>query len=123
MGWRAYATPSKDAALPDALAEGQTLAVDAVQVKEGKTTPPKHFTEDTILQSMETAGAGEMPEDMERRGIGTPATRAAILEKLVATGLVERKKAKKITNLLPTQAGNSLVTVLPEVLQSPPFSL
>ena len=119
MGWRAYATPSKDAALPDALAEGQTLAVDAVQVKEGKTTPPKHFTEDTILQSMETAGAGEMPEDMERRGIGTPATRAAILEKLVATGLVERKKAKKITNLLPTQAGNSLVTVLPEVLQSP----
>ncbi len=119
MGWRAYATPSKDAALPDALAEGQTLAVDAVQVKEGKTTPPKHFTEDTILQSMETAGAGEMPEDMERRGIGTPATRAAILEKLVATGLVERKKAKKITNLLPTQAGSSLVTVLPEVLQSP----
>ncbi len=119
MGWRAYATPSKDAALPDALAEGQTLAVDAVQVKEGKTTPPKHFTEDTILQSMETAGAGEMPEDAERKGIGTPATRAAILEKLVSTGLVERKKAKKITNLLPTQAGSSLVTVLPEVLQSP----
>jgi len=56
---------------------------------------------------------------MERRGIGTPATRAAILEKLVDTGLVERKKAKKITSLLPTQAGSSLVTVLPEVLQSP----
>ena len=53
-----------------------------------------------------------MPEDMERRGIGTPATRAAILEKLVDTGLVERKKAKKITSLLPTQAGSSLVTVL-----------
>lgn len=88
-------------------------------MKEGKTTPPKHFTEDTILQSMEIAGAGEMPEDAERKGIGTPATRAAILEKLVATGLVERKKAKKITNLLPTQAGSSLVTVLPEVLQSP----
>lgn len=68
---------------------------------------------------METAGAGEMPEDAERKGIGTPATRAAILEKLVSTGLVERKKAKKITNLLPTQAGSSLVTVLPEVLQSP----
>ena len=68
---------------------------------------------------METAGAGDMPEDAERRGIGTPATRAAILEKLVASGLVERKKAKKITSLLPTQAGSSLVTVLPEALQSP----
>ena len=119
LGWRVYAPPSEDAALPDTLAEGQTLAVDAVQVKEGKTAPPKHFTEDTILQSMETAGAGEMPEDAERKGIGTPTTRASILEKLVATGLVERKKAKKITNLLPTQAGSSLVTVLPEVLQSP----
>ena len=119
MGWRTCAALPKDAALPDGLAEGQALAVDAVQVKEGKTTPPKHFTEDTILQSMETAGAGEIPEDAERKGIGTPATRAAILEKLVATGLVERKKAKKITNLLPTQAGTSLVTVLPEVLQSP----
>ena len=119
LGWRVYALPSKDAALPDALTQGQMLAVDAVQVKEGKTAPPKHFTEDTILQSMETAGAGEMPEDAERRGIGTPATRAAILEKLVATGLVERKKARKITNLLPTQVGSSLVTVLPEVLQSP----
>ena len=119
MGWRVYAAPSKDAALPDGLAEGQSLTVDAVQVKEGKTTPPKHFTEDTILQSMETAGAGEMPEDAERKGIGTPATRAAILEKLVDTGLVERKKAKKITSLLPTQAGSSLVTVLPEALQSP----
>ena len=61
----------------------------------------------------------DMPEDAERRGIGTPATRAAILEKLVTSGLVERKKAKKITNLLPTQAGSSLVTVLPEALQSP----
>ena len=68
---------------------------------------------------METAGAGDMPDDMERKGIGTPATRAAILEKLVASGLVERKKAKKITNLIPTQAGGSLVTVLPEALQSP----
>lgn len=68
---------------------------------------------------METAGAGDMPEDAERKGIGTPATRAGILEKLVSSGLVERKKAKKITNLLPTQAGSSLVTVLPEALQSP----
>lgn len=68
---------------------------------------------------METAGAKDMPEDAERRGLGTPATRAAILEKLVSTGFVERKKAKKTVNLLPTQIGVSLVTVLPEQLQSP----
>ena len=118
-GWRAYAELPQDAALPDGLAEGTALPVEAVRVKTGKTAPPKHFTEDSILASMETAGAGDMPEDAERKGIGTPATRAAILEKLVASGLVERKKAKKITNLIPTQAGNSLVTVLPEALQSP----
>ncbi len=120
-GWKAYADgePSKDSTLPDGLTEGMTLTVDATQVKQGKTTPPKHFTEDSILASMETAGAGDMPEDAERKGIGTPATRAGILEKLVSSGLVERKKAKKITNLMPTQAGNSLITVLPEALQSP----
>lgn len=119
MGWRACAARPSDTALPDDLAQGQTLAVEAVQVKEGQTAPPKHFTEDTILQSMEAAGAGEMSEDVERKGIGTPATRAAILEKLVATGLVERKKAQKVTSLLPTQAGSSLAAVLPEALQSP----
>lgn len=118
-GWRAFAELPQDAALPDGLTEGMTLPVEAVRVKTGKTAPPKHFTEDSILASMETAGAGDMPEDAERRGIGTPATRAGILEKLVASGLVERKKARKITNLLPTQAGSSLVTVLPEALQSP----
>ena len=95
-GWRAYAELPQDAALPDGLTEGMTLPVEAVRVKTGKTAPPKHFTEDSILASMETAGAGDMPEDAERRGIGTPATRAAILEKLVTSGLVERKKAKKI---------------------------
>nr|WP_300805110.1 DNA topoisomerase [uncultured Acetatifactor sp.] len=118
-GWRAYAGLPQDAALPDGVAAGLTLPVEAVRVKTGKTVPPKHFTEDSILASMENAGAGDMPENAERRGIGTPATRAGILEKLVSTGLVERKKAKKITHLLPTQAGSSLVTVLPEALQSP----
>lgn len=119
MGWRACAARPSDTALPDDLAQGQTLAVEAVQVKEGQTAPPKHFTEDTILASMECAGAEDMPDDVEWRGIGTPATRATILEKLVGTGLVERKKARKITSLLPTQAGSSLVAVLPEALQSP----
>ena len=119
MGWRACAERPKNAALPDGLTEGQTLAVDDIQIRTGTTTPPKHYTEDSILASMESAGARDMPEDMERRGIGTPATRAGILEKLIASGLVERKKAKKITSLISTQAGTSLVTVLPEALQSP----
>ena len=68
---------------------------------------------------METAGAKDMPEDAERRGLGTPATRAAVIEKLVATGFAERRKAKKSVRLVPTEAGVSLITVLPEQLQSP----
>lgn len=120
-GWKIYeqADNAAPAVLPDGLTEGQDFAVAGVSVKEGKTTPPKHFTEDSLLAAMETAGAKDMPEDAERRGLGTPATRAAILEKLVSTGFVERKKAKKTVSLLPTQIGVSLVTVLPEQLQSP----
>ena len=68
---------------------------------------------------MENAGAKDAPEDAERRGLGTPATRAAILEKLVSAGFAERKKLKKAVYLIPTQIGNSLITVLPEQLQSP----
>ena len=127
MGWKVYDQTDKPDAgqhpdggrLPDGMKEGQTLPVAGVTVKEGKTTAPKHHTEDSLLAAMETAGAKDAPEDAERRGLGTPATRAAILEKLVSTGFVERKKAKKAVNLLPTQIGVSLVTVLPEQLQSP----
>ena len=119
-GWRVYDSEKKDKenALPE-LAEGQTVPVTTATVKEGQTTPPKHYTEDTILSSMETAGAKDMPEDAERKGIGTPATRAAILEKLVSSGFVERRKSKKITNLIPSDIGTALITVLPESLQSP----
>ena len=118
QGWKAYAEAAKDAALAD-VTEGQALNVDAAAVKTGKTAPPKHYTEDSLLQAMETAGAKDMPENAERRGIGTPATRAETLEKLVSSGFVERRKSKKITNLIPTQIGQSLITVLPETLQSP----
>ena len=119
-GWRAYDSEKKDKenALPE-LTEGQTVPVTTATVKEGQTTPPKHYTEDTILSSMETAGAKDMPEDAERKGIGTPATRAAILEKLVSSGFVERRKSKKIANLIPSDIGTALITVLPESLQSP----
>ena len=117
-GWKIYLQEQADKPLPD-LAEGQDIAVSSVSIKEGKSSPPKHYTEDTILSAMETAGAKDMPDDAERKGLGTPATRAAILEKLVTTGFVERKKAKKTVNLIPSQVGVSLVTVLPEQLQSP----
>lgn len=118
-GWKAYADAElTDKALPE-LSEGQLLPVSSCEVKEGKTTPPKHFTEDTLLSAMETAGKEDMPEDAERKGLGTPATRAAVIEKLVATGFAERRKAKKSVRLVPTEAGVSLITVLPEQLQSP----
>ena len=68
---------------------------------------------------METAGKDDMPENAERKGLGTPATRAAIIEKLIATGFVERKRAKKVVQLLPANIGVSLITILPEQLQSP----
>ena len=68
---------------------------------------------------MEVAGAKDMPEDAERKGLGTPATRAGIIEKLISTGFVERKKAKKTVTLIPANTGVSLITVLPEQLQSP----
>ena len=88
-------------------------------IQEGKTTPPKSYTEATLLSAMENAGAEETPNDAERKGLGTPATRAGIIEKLVKTGQIERKKGKKSCVLLPTQKGVSLITVLPEELQSP----
>ncbi len=117
-GWKAYIQEQEDKPLPE-LADGQIVSVASVSVKEGKTSPPKHYTEDTLLSAMETAGAKDMPEGAERKGLGTPATRAAILEKLVSTGFVERIKAKKAVSLIPAQVGVSLITVLPEQLQSP----
>ncbi len=79
-------------ALP-VLQEGQTFEAVSASLREGKTSPPKHYTEDTLLSAMETAGAEDMPEDAERKGLGTPATRAATLEKLVSAGFVQREKA------------------------------
>ena len=89
------------------------------ELKEGQTSPPKHFTEDTLLHSMETASADSMPEGVERQGIGTPATRAATIEKLVQKGFLERKGNKKTKVLLPTDKGKALITVMPEEIQSP----
>lgn len=98
-----------------ALTEGQVFESVAVSVTEHFTSPPKPYTEDTLLSAMENAGKEDMPDEAERKGLGTPATRAAIIEKLVSGGFVERKGK----NLIPTKAGINLVTVLPEVLTSP----
>ncbi len=100
--------------LPD-FTEGQAFENVAVSITEHFTSPPKPYTEDTLLSAMENAGKEDIPEDAERKGLGTPATRAAIIEKLVAAGFVERKGK----NLITTKAGINLVTVLPEALTSP----
>lgn len=104
---------------------GPTLLPDTIvsltqaEIKEGKTTAPKRFTEDTLLQMMESAGAEEMPDEVERKGIGTPATRAGIIEKLVQKGFIERRGDKKSKHLVSTDKGDALVTVVPEQIQSP----
>ena len=88
------------------------------ELTEGKTTPPAHHTEDTILHAMETAGVEDMPEDAEHKGIGTPATRASILEKLLETKLVERTGDRRKRVLIPTAKGKALASVLPARLCS-----
>ena len=103
--------------LPDAQEQSQ-CSVAGAELKEGQTTPPKHFTEDLLLHAMETASADSMPEGVERQGIGTPATRAATIEKLVQKGFLERKGTKKTKVLLPTDKGKALITVMPEDIQS-----
>ncbi len=106
------------AVLPDVQEQSQCSVADA-ELKEGQTSPPKHFTEDLLLHAMETASADSMPEGVERQGIGTPATRAATIEKLVQKGFLERKGNKKTKVLLPTDKGKALITVMPEEIQSP----
>ena len=106
---------SEDAAELPAITEGQFFEDVAASVTEHFTSPPKSYTEDTLLSAMERAGAEDMPEDAERKGLGTPATRASILEKLVQTGFIQRKGKQ----LLPTKDGINLAAVLPEALTSP----
>lgn len=102
-------------ALPE-LSEGQRLESADTLLKTGTTSPPARFTEDTILLAMEQANTGDFAklEDVERTGLGTPATRAGIIEKLVRSGFAERKKKQ----LLPTEKGLALVWALPDQLKS-----
>ena len=96
-------------------AEGQPFNNPAAAVTEHDTTPPKPHTEASLLSAMERAGNEDTDPDAERRGLGTPATRAAIIEKLIKGGFIQRKGKQ----LLPTKDGNNLICVLPETLTSP----
>lgn len=98
---------------------GQTVEPVVATIREGQTTPPKRYTEDTLLAAMETAGAKDAPEDAERKGLGTPATRAGTLEKLVDVGFVVRRGEQKAKSLYPTEKAAALIVVLPENLRSP----
>ena len=123
-GWKQYELKANDTSekadqeeeinLPS-LVPGQVLKVIKAEVKEAFTQPPKHFTEDSLLSAMGRAGADEMDQNVERNGLGTPATRADIIEKLVKDGFVVRKKKQ----LIPTEDGMKLITVLPEQVKSP----
>ena len=114
LGWREYKGAPEWSPLPE-FTEGASIKIDAATVKEGKTTPPAVYTEDTLLAAMERADEKDAPSDAERCGLGTPATRAATIEKLVNGGFAERVKGR----LVPTGAGASLVSVLPDALRSP----
>ena len=100
--------------LPE-LSEGQSFESPTAKVTEHFTTPPKPHNEATLLSAMERAGNEDTDPDAERRGLGTPATRAAVIEKLVKSGFAERKGKQ----LIPTQNGAALVSVLPDMLTSP----
>ena len=104
----------EDKKLPE-LSEGQTFDGVQTKISEHYTTPLKHFTEDSLLSAMERAGNEDMSDDVERKGLGTPATRADIIEKLVKDGFVKREKKQ----MIPTEDEMKLITVLPDVVKSP----
>ena len=104
----------KDVPLPKKLEQGTVLPVVRAEKKQGFTSPPKVYTEDTLLSAMETAGNKEFEKDTEKKGLGTPATRAAILEKLVSSGYVERKGKQ----MIPTEDGVAAIRNIPDYLKS-----
>lgn len=129
LGWRIPAStfygsighprePDERAGVDPALYEHQRFFGVRAVVKKGLTAPPKRYTEATLLAAMESAGADSFPDEAERKGIGTPATRAGIIEKLVKGGFIERR-GEKVKQLLPTDKGKNLIAVLPETLRSP----
>lgn len=122
-GWKNFIcdeeSPENEPEIEFDIEEGDVFEVSKYELKESFTKSKPNYTEDTLLSAMENAGAKEAPENAERKGLGTPATRAAMIEKLIAMGFVRRKNSQKAVSLVPTFTGKSLVTVLPEQIQSP----
>ncbi len=125
LGWKQYAGKQNHKSSDDenndipTLQEGMKIGIRSAEIKEGQTTPPKRYTEDLLLQAMESASSDEFPDEVERKGIGTPATRAGIIEKLVSKGFIQRMGDKKTKYLVSTDKGTALITVIPEQIQSP----
>lgn len=111
-----FVEPEKDkeVPIPKKLEQGMVIPVVRAEKKQGFTSPPKVYTEDTLLSAMETAGNKEFEKDTEKKGLGTPATRAAILEKLVSSGYVERKGKQ----MIPTEDGVAAIHNIPDYLKS-----
>lgn len=120
-GWKDFmkSDDEDEVIIENGIEIGDVYEVNDIEVKEGKTKPKPHYTEDTLLSAMENAGAAEAPKDAERKGLGTPATRANMIEKLVSVGYIERKQGKKGAVLIPAKIGKSLISVVPEHIQSP----
>lgn len=107
---------SKEVIFPPDIAEGIVIDNITAEVSDHKTTPPKHFTDASLISAMEKAGNDEYDdESVEKKGIGTQATQAGIIEKIIKTGYVERSGK----NLLPTDKGINLINILPETIKSP----
>ena len=118
QGWKKYEPENtKESVLP-AFKKKMQLTPEEIAIRNGQTKPPARFTEGTLLHAMETAGKDDIPEEAERSGIGTPATRAGIIEKLVRIGFLKRTGDKKTKTLAPTEKGTFLVSILPEELKS-----
>ena len=118
-GYTKYLTPyikkKEDKVLPK-LDEGDKLNVESKKINEKYTNPPKHYTEDTLLKAMELAGSEARQDvEVERKGLGTPATRAGILENLINKELIKRDERK----LISTEKGEQLVSLVADFLRNP----
>ena len=122
-GWHSirdyfYPPAKKDPQKAFSIFEAATLPLTGSEVISGKTQAPKRYTEDTLLSAMQNAAKEDIPAEAERQGIGTPAPRAGIIEKLIQKGYVERSGGTKGKSLIATAKGNALITIMPEQIQS-----
>ena len=118
IGWKKYEPENTKETILPVFKKRMQLTPEEIAIKNGQTKPPTRFTEGTLLHAMETAGKDDIPEEAERSGIGTPATRAGIIEKLVRIGFLKRTGDKKTKTLAPTEKGIFLISLVPKELRS-----